>query len=220
MFGNGEVVGMLDDQSMNLLARSLVDLERCAGQLDELVVPRTPSCGENAGKPPSRRGSKPPVVVGMLDLKLRVEATLHYWCGWLLRDGVCIDPTVGDDPPGGGIVAMAVWLRQHVLVLGQMQWGQLAADEICGNARLVVDVIDPPMGSTDPRPLEVGTSREIASWCRHLGADVSRARIQRWIAEGQLTAEVVPDGRVLVRLDDVLALDRARGGALAAVFGM
>lgn len=211
---------MLDDQSLNLLSRSLVDLERCADRVDELVVPRTPSCGENAGKPPSRRVSKPPVVVGMLDLKLRVESTLRYWCSWLRRDGVSANEDVAETNPGVGIESMARWLRHNALALGQMPWAEMAADEVCAVARLVVDVVEPPLGCSDPTPVEVGTAREIASWCRHLGADVSRARIQRWIHTGVLDNQRVPDGRVLVRLEDVLALHGRAGGRTSAAFGL
>lgn len=190
---------LMDDQLLSMLGRSLHGLEVDLPGLDDLLVPRQACSGENAGKPPARRGSRPPVVVSVLDVKVATEQVLRRWVPLIVRDGQVPAPA-----PGLSAVDLARWLFARVAVIGDMPWGVMCAEEIIAQARLVADVVAPPDEVDAPLPLEVGGVREIVSWARLLGAQVSVRSVYRWIAKGVIASEVAPDGRVLVRLDDVL----------------
>ncbi|AIT60157.1 hypothetical protein [Corynebacterium doosanense] len=188
----------MDDQLMGMLSKHLLNLENDLPGLDDLLLPRQATSGENAGKPPARRGSKVPLVVSILDVKIEAERTLHRWVGALLR----AVPEVGSapmDPP-----AAARWLFGQVGMISEMPWAGMCAEEIIGQARLVSDVVMPPEEKDAPDPLEVGGVREIVSWARNLGAQASTRSVYRWVERGVIPSELAPDGRVLVRLADVL----------------
>lgn len=189
---------------LDVLSRALYRLESRADWLDDLLVPRTPSSGENAGKAPSVAKSRPPLSVGIVDLKSEVESVLGLWCGEL----VAACPQLGPAPSGRRASERAAWLRSHVLDLERMPWCELMCDEVRALASLVDDVVDPPPSASDPQPPEFGTDREIARWSKHLGWPVSRSTIRRAAQDGKIQAQRLPDGRVLVSLKEVLALVR------------
>lgn len=190
---------MMDDQLLSMMSRSLHNLEVDLPGLDELLFPRQATSGENAGKPPSRRGSKLPLVVSILDVKVNVERTLARWVSALAR----AHPGLGRPSSADG-VAMAAHLFRHAAVVSDMPWAVMCAEEIIAHARLVSDVVLPPEEKEVPDPLEVGGVREIVSWSRNLGAQVSVPTVYRWVERGAIPSELAPDGRVLVRLSDVL----------------
>ncbi|MBE7338112.1 hypothetical protein [Corynebacterium aurimucosum] len=196
----------MDDYLMDACGRALVRLASDGPGLDELLQPRQPSSGENAGKPPSKRGSKPPLSLAILDLKLETEEVLGQWCGQLAREA----PEHGSLPSGASIAQRADWLRSRLPILETMPWGQRAAEELIATARVVSDVVMPPKRAGDPDPLEFGTTREMASWSALLGMPVSRATIRRAIEDGRIEAETTPEGKVLVKLADVLELANFR----------
>lgn len=198
----------MDDQLLSMLGRSLHGLERNASSLDDLLTPRTPSSGENAGKAPTRGGPKIPLVASMLDVKIGVEDVLSRWVGVLTRAW----PDECVDRPGPGISARAAWINERVGLVDESPWGEMCADEIVAQARLVSDLVSPPSASGDPMELEVGGVREIVSWARLLGAKVSTRTVYRWITVGDLPSETAPDGRTLIRLEDVLARARKTSG--------
>lgn len=198
----------MDDTLLNDLGRSLFSLQRDGPGLDELLVPRQASSGENAGKPPSRGGPKLPLSVTILDQKLETEQVLGQWCRILAHSST----EVGDPPVGRTVRSRAAWLKEHILVLDEMPWGEMAAEQIIAQARAISDVVSPPMSETDPDPIEVGTAREVVSWARNFGVDVSRSTVRRWIESGEIDYHPCPDGRYLLRLADVL--DRARSDGL------
>ncbi len=195
----------MDDYLMDACGRALVRLALDGPGLDELMEPRQPSSGENAGKPPSKRESRPPVSLPLLDLKLNALEVLGYWCGCLVR----AVPECGSLPAEASLAQRAEWLRHRLPLLEQVAWGQRCAEEVIAVARVVSDVVSPPAGVGDPEPLEFGTARQIAAWSALLGRPVSRASIRRAVADGRITAEITPDGRMLVRLSDVLGLCRS-----------
>lgn len=197
----------MDDYLLDSCGRALVRLSVDGPGLDELLVPRQPCSGENAGKPPSRRESRPPVSLPLLDLKLNALEVVGHWCGCVARAA----PECGSLPSGESLAERAEWLRHRLPVLEVVPWGQRCAEEVIAVARVVSDVVSPPACAGDPQPLEVGTARQIASWAALLGRPVSRASIQRAVADGRLASEMTPDGRVLVRLSDVLDLGRSNG---------
>lgn len=192
----------MDDFLLDALGRALVRLSVDGPGLDDLLEPRTPASGENAGKPPARRGSKPPLSVSILDLKIDTQGVLYSWCTHLAS----ANPDQGAVGGSASIAECADWLHERILVLETMPWGRRCAEEVIATARLVSDVVMPPARANDPEPIEVGTAREMAAWSRLMGRPVSRSSIQRAIANGAISHELAPDGRVLVRLADVLKL--------------
>lgn len=182
------------------LGRSLWLLERDALVLEELLFPSVPASGVNAGVAARRGGSRPPVSIVLLDLKLETARVLQRWCAKLAaQEGA------GTWRGGTSISACAHWLGARVTELEQYPWFEMAAYEIIGQQQVITAAVA-PSSDEDPQPIEVGTTREITRWAQHLGARVSRARVRRWVEAGQLDSETLPDGRVVVRLADVLEL--------------
>lgn len=188
------------------LGRHLYWLETDGDLLDDLLIPRQPTSGENAGRPPQRGKSKPPVVLGVVDLKADVEEVLGYWCGQL----VASLPDLGSPPSNRRIAPRAAWLRGHAAELLVMPWSEMMADEVASRARLVRDVVSPPATDSDPEPIEEGTTREVESWLRLLGFPTSRASLRRWIETGDLAYRTLDDGRRVVRLDEAAELAKRR----------
>lgn len=189
------------------LGRNLHWLSVRADLVDDLLFPRQASSGENAGKPPARRKSKPPLVIDVADFIRDGENTLGFWCGRLVES--C--PEVGRPPASRRMSARASWLGGHVPELESMPWVEMMAGEVASLSAMVVDLVDPLPAASDPEPIEEGTTREIAGWLRHLGWPTSRTTIRRWIESGELPARLLLDGRVVVRLDDALDLAKRRG---------
>lgn len=193
----------LSDGVFSDFGRALWTLEVLASGLDEMLVPRQASSGENAGKPPARRGSRPPINLVVLDVKLDVLAVIRFWCGLVVRE--C--PEVGPLPESREVGALAGWLRERLAVVERFEWAELAADEVIAQARWVEDVVSPPRGQQDPGPIEWGTSREVASWARNAGVRVSRETVRRWAEAGRVASR--SDGaRRLISLADVLTVGR------------
>lgn len=202
---------MIDD-----LGRFLYWLTVDGDLLDDLVVPRQPTSGENAGCAPQRGRSKPPVVLGVVDVKASVESTLGWWCGQLAAAA----PSVGSPPASRRISSRAQWLREHVDVAMEMPWADLMAEEVGGQARLVRDLVMPPVSDSDPEPIAEGTVREVASWLRSFGLTTSKSTLHRWVAAGKLDSRARDDGRVIVSLADAAELARQqkfRGGTPPSV---
>lgn len=197
---------LMDDQLLNMLSRSLFELESFSPLIDELLFPRQPVAGENAGKAVTVKGSKVPLSTSILDLKIECEDLLARWCA------VVAQQCDGGTPSSRSIHHRAAWLQENLFVIDEMPWAEMCAEQIIAETRLLRDVVAPPESADDPQPLEVGTTREIVAWARHLGVQVSRTTVQRWVEQGAIHVEMAPDGRILVQLADVL--DRARAGLL------
>ena len=189
------------------LGRNLHWLSVRADLVDDLLFPRQASSGENAGKPPARRKSKPPLVVDVADFIRDGENTLGFWCGRLVE----ARPAVGSPPASRRMAQRASWLGGHVQELESMPWVEMMAGEVASLSAMVIDLVDPLPAASDPEPIEEGTTREIAGWLRHLGWPTSRTTIRRWVESGQLPARLLLDGRVVVRLDDALDLAKRHG---------
>lgn len=188
------------------LGRNLHWLSIRADLVDDLLFPRQPSSGENAGKPPSRGKSKPPLVVDVADFIRDGENTLGFWCGKLVE--VC--PDVGAPPASRRMSSRAQWLGSHVGVLLDMPWVEMMATEVASLSSMVMDLVDPAPSASDPEPIEEGTTREVSGWLRHFGVPVHRRTLQRWIESGDLPARVLLDGRIVVRLEDAVDLAKRR----------
>ena len=189
----------MDDQLLSMLGRSLHGLVRDAPGLDDLMVPRQASSGENAGKPPARRGSRPPVVMGVLDLKLQALATFEWWCAQLRASRPELDP-----PESRTLGGMAAWVHSHILVLEEQPWADLCAQELVSTSRLVCELVSPPPRAGDPQPVEWGSLRVVESWCRHLGVLVSKSTIHRWAKRGEIEVRTGAQGEPLVSLEEVM----------------
>lgn len=196
----------MDDQLLNMLSRALFDLESFSPLVDELLFPRQPAAGENAGKAVTAKGSKVPLSTSMLDMKIECEDLLARWCSVVSQ--VC-----DADPPSSRVIGVrAAWLQSNLFVIDEMPWGEMCAEQIIAETRLLRDVVAPPAPTDDPLPLEIGTTREIVGWAKHLGVQVSRATVRRWIDREVIPSETAPDGRILIRLADVI--EHARAGLL------
>ena len=189
----------LDDELFSQLGRSLYSLEKHGPLLADLLFPAQGSV-KDSFKAPARRGSKPPLVVPLVDLVSETEQLLGRWAGLLVRALPEVEPV----PCDRSIASRASWLSRHLAVLEVMPWAQQCAVEVVAQSRLVADVVDPPAAESDPDPVEVGTCRVIASWASMLGYEVSYRTVSRWAREGVIESQLLVDGRVLVRLADVL----------------
>lgn len=191
----------MNDLLLHQLGKSLYTLE-CEGEsLNDLLFPRQPGSGENAGRPPSRRGSTPPVNLAMLDLKVATENMLAFWAMQVPHDA-------GDVPASRSIVDGARWLQSHLGCIDDAPWGGLAAQEIIAQSQLVESVIDDSVEDDEPGLVKQGTCRVVASWARAAGVKVSKSTIHRWAMAGEIASNVGESGEVIVKLDDVLARSR------------
>ena len=187
---------MIDD-----LDRWLYLLGSRSPLLDDLLIPRSGG-SQTAGKPPARRGSKPPLVVDIADLKCRVEGTLGFWCGRVVAASEC-----GESAPAVRDASVrARWLSRHLDVIRRQAWAEMMAEEVAGLAAVVVEVVEP--AGEEVEPPVFGTARQMQRWARHLGFSVSRWKIQAAIDSGRIESTLRPDGALLVRLDDVLGLGK------------
>lgn len=196
----------MDNHLLKMLSHSLFELESLADLVDELLIPRQPVAGENAGKAVTSKGSKVPLSTSMLDMKIAAEAVLSRWCSELARDSEC-----GPPPISRRINVRAGWLQAQLFLLDAMPWGEVCAEEIIAETRLLRDVTMGLSQHDDPKPIEIGSAREIVGWARHLGYQISRSTVQRWIDAQLIASELAADGRILIRLEDVIERLRGRG---------
>ncbi|MEY8209096.1 hypothetical protein [Corynebacterium sp. MNWGS58] len=91
---------MMEDQLLSMLGRALHDLERHAPGLDDLLVPSR-GAGGSTGRGGSRRGSKPPLSISMLDVKLETQGVLDRWVAQVLH------AHPGLSGPGAGSISRA-----------------------------------------------------------------------------------------------------------------
>lgn len=197
----------MDDQLLGMFARALWILEEASPGLDDLLLPSQSTGGENAGKPANAQGSKPPVSVAMLDLKVETLDLLAGWCGFLVED--C--PEVGASPSTRTIPVLAGWLQKHLPAIESMPWSTACAEEIIAQSRFVDDLVNPGSSVNDPQPIEEGSCREVARWTRVLGRPVHYATVSRWARAGLVSSRLADDGRVVVNLGEVMEYARHAG---------
>lgn len=218
----------LGDVGQDRLGRLLHRLEVAGPRLDSVLVVSPPASGVNAGRPVARRSSRPPLPVGVLDVKVECEQVLLGWCANLVADrgGVMPCPRT--------IAVMAAWLHRRLPEVAASSWAPDCLDEVEACARRVADVIDPPPPAAAPHPGAHapapgvdgpgvagawGTSRQIEQAARLLGCPVSRTTVRAWAAAGIVSQRMLADGRVVYQLSDVLARARSRGDGDAAGMG-
>lgn len=200
----------MDDYLLHELGKGLYSLERNGAGLEELL---TFHCGSSTTDTPGRAVcySKPPVNLTVLDLLVQTEGLLSFWASEVLVCGG--DGVVGPVPEG--ITATAAWLQRYLDVADGMPWGEMMAEEVIAQARMVASVVEPDSGGEEPAPPEWVTCQVAASWARQSGAPVSRTTVYRWAQAGKVATTKDDAGGMLVRLDDVLARAGAMRGALS-----
>lgn len=198
----------MDDYLLHELGRSLYSLERNGAGLEELLTFHRGSSTDIPGR--AVCCSKPPVNLTVLDLLVQTEGLLSFWASEVLA---CGDGVVGPVPDG--IAATAAWLQRYLDVVDSVPWGEMMAEEVIAQARMVASVVEPDSGGEEPAPPEWVTCQVAASWARQSGAQVSRTTVYRWAQAGKVATEKDDAGGMLVRLDDVLARAGAMRGAVS-----
>lgn len=201
----------MDDYLLHELGRSLYSLERNGAGLEELLTfHRGSSTTDTLGR--AVCCSRPPVNLTVLDLLVQTEKLLGFWASEVL---VCGGAVVGPVPEG--ITATAAWLQRYLDVADSVPWGEMMAEEVIAQARMVASVVESDSGGEEPSPPEWATCQVAASWAKRAGVQVSRTTVYRWAQAGKVATTKGDDGGMLVRLDDVLA----RAGAMrGAAFGV
>lgn len=201
----------MDDYLLHELGRSLYSLERNGAGLEELLTfHRGSSTTDTLGR--AVCCSKPPVNLTVLDLLVQTEGLLSFWASEVLACGG--DGVVGPAPER--ITATAAWLQRYLDVADGMPWGEMMAEEVIAQARMVASVVEPDSGGEEPAPPEWATCQVAASWARQSGVQVSRTTVYRWAQAGKVATTKGDDGGgMLVRLDDVLARAGAMRGAVS-----
>lgn len=198
----------MDDYLLHELGRSLYSLERNGAGLEELLTFHRGSSTDIPGR--AVCCSKPPVNLTVLDLLVQTEGLLSFWASEVLA---CGDGVVGPVPDG--IAATAAWLQRYLDVVDSVPWGEMMAEEVIAQARMVASVVEPDSESEEPSPPEWVTCQVAASWARRSGVQVSRTTVYRWAQAGKVATTKGDDGGMLVRLGDVLARAGAMRGAVS-----
>lgn len=198
----------MDDYLLHELGRSLYSLERNGAGLEELLTFHRGSSTDIPGR--AVCCSKPPVNLTVLDLLVQTEGLLSFWASEVLA---CGDGVVGPVPDG--IAATAAWLQRYLDVVDSVPWGEMMAEEVIAQARMVASVVEPDSGREEPAPPEWVTCQVAASWARQSGVQVSRTTVYRWAQAGKVATTKGDDGGMLVRLGDVLARAGAMRGAVS-----
>ena len=198
----------MDDYLLHELGRSLYSLERNGAGLEELLTFHRGSSTDIPGR--AVCCSKPPVNLTVLDLLVQTEGLLSFWASEVLA---CGDGVVGPVPDG--IAATAAWLQRYLDVVDSVPWGEMMAEEVIAQARMVASVVEPDSGGEGPAPPEWVTCQVAASWARQSGVQVSRTTVYRWAQAGKVATTKGDDGGMLVRLGDVLARAGAMRGAVS-----
>ena len=199
----------MDDYLLHELGKSLYSLERNGDWLQELLTfHRVSSATDTLGRVVCC--SKPPVNLTVLDLLVQTERLLGFWASEVLA---CGDGVVGPVPDG--IAATAAWLQRYLDVADGMPWGEMMAEEVIAQARMVASVVEPDSGGEEPAPPEWATCQVAASWAKQAGVQVSRTTVYRWAQAGKVATAKDDNGGMLVRLDDVLARAGAMRGAVS-----
>lgn len=200
----------MDDYLLHELGRSLYSLEKDGAGLEELL---TFHRGSSTTDTPGRAMccSRPPINLTVLDLLVQTEGRLSFWASEVLVCGGA--GVVGPVPEG--ITATAAWLQRYLYVADSVPWGEMMAEEVIAQARMVASVVEPDSGGEEPAPPEWATCQVAASWARQAGVQVSRTTVYRWAQAGKVATTKDDDGGMLVRLDDVLARAGAMRGAVS-----
>ncbi|MCK7661982.1 hypothetical protein [Corynebacterium antarcticum] len=212
----------LDTADRYVLTCALDDLVTFAPMLDDLITPTQAASGLNAGRGVSLRGSRPPVNMGALSVKMDGEVIVGGWAE-------CLAEATGlHRPEIRRIVNQARFLRREVDLLQEMDFARDALDELVSCARMVRDLVDPPLTDDEVRPPSPSVEEssgwvsfsEAERWCAKRGVKVSRQTISSWAHDGIISS--VEREIDVLRVDalEVLetAMERRRSGRSRLIF--
>ncbi len=221
----------LTEVEQDMLGRDLHTLEVLGPRVSDMLVPSTPASGTNAGRPAKRGGSRPPVVVHVLDVKIDAGVVLARMA---TRVVMTLGATAVGTPGTNELAGVAAWLHRYVLDIAAQPWAREHALEVARVARRVADLVDPPPAVGGPAPpvvppsdpaaagtmapaararaaeegrrlrMEVGSARQVAEAARLLGEPVSHTTIRKWARENLIACQLQPDGTQLYSLAEVL----------------
>lgn len=205
----------MDDYLLHELGKALYTLETEGGALADLLTFRRCSGGDTPGGR-AVCSSRPPVNLSMLDLKMRTENLLAFWAGQ-----IAVTSGVGA-PQEHGVPVLAGWLQQHLWAFDEAPWGDMAAEEIVAQARLVSEVVSAPgADECEEAPPEWASCRVVASWLTRRGYRVSHMRVWRWAQAGLVQTVPGEDGLLVCYADAERAcISAAPGVGVAALHPM
>lgn len=192
----------MEDFLLHQLGKALYSLEKLAPGLNDLLAPSSMRMYES--RVSQAPGSRPPLSLSIMDLKLETERVLARWCGRLAAD-------LGERPRIGIIKEQALWLRERILDVEERPWARLCADQCIAQAGLVQEVVNPH----SVRPIELpseGGVREMVSWAKAKGIRTSKTAVYEWIAAGLLPHRKEEEGTIIVELAKVIELAKNTGG--------
>lgn len=198
----------LNEADRYVLVSALDDVVRLAPRLDDLMVPRQPSAGEQAGIAPRPACSKLPLVAHPLDVKVELERVVFGWCGSL-------HDVTGEQPPTRQLVPRGRWLRERVEVIEAAEWAGDFLAELVEVVRPLRDLVDPPEPvqsgpGGEPAREEWGSVDDVVDALAVDGVLVSRAAVYRWAQAGEVRTLLDPRGRQLVHAGEVASVVERR----------
>lgn len=126
----------VDKADCFVLVDCLKAVVRLAPLLDDLMVPTVPAAGSNAGARVRVAGSRPPLVVHPLDVKLALEPPVFGWSACLADDlGVPLRVPRRLD-------LRAAWMVRRRSELCAREWAPTALEELVGPVRMLRDAVE------------------------------------------------------------------------------
>jgi len=126
----------VDKADCFVLVDCLKAVVRLAPLLDDLMVPTVPAAGSNAGARVRHAGSRPPLVVHPLDVKMSLEPPIFGWSACLADD-----LRLRLDVPCR-LNLRAAWMVRHREELLTREWAPTALDELVGPVRMLRDAVE------------------------------------------------------------------------------
>ncbi|WP_276922465.1 hypothetical protein [Corynebacterium pyruviciproducens] len=126
----------MDKADCFVLVDCLRQVVRLAPRLDDLMVPTVPASGANAGVRARVGGSRLPLVVHPLDVKMALEPPIFGWSACLADDlGVPLRVPRRLD-------LRAAWMVRRRSELCAREWAPTALEELVGPVRMLRDAAE------------------------------------------------------------------------------
>lgn len=202
----------LTDDQLEVLARDLLTIARCARNLHAQLEP-----GHQAGDGVWHRpdyGPRPPCSISVLDLLHDAETVLSGWLGNLAADYLGDNVDGADQTPRAWATRrdktahdMANRLYEQRRLLASMEYAADAAEEIAQQARALAARAEPPAPQPSPsiRKEVHATAADLAKVATHItGRTITRKAITYWGNAGYIPRRQGAAGETVYLLDDVL----------------
>lgn len=186
----------LSPDQVEQLGRSLSAIESMAPTLAEMMVPSPPASGVNGGRPPSTRGSRPPVPVYLLDVEYSAELCLWDWAQALAYEVQCRPPS------SRSLEYVARWLHDHVHDVAERAWADVCLEEVERHRRVIGDRVSPPEPVVRREVPQRGSARQVADALALLGIRVSHTSLRKWAKRGEIPTQLSDDGVELFDIAD------------------